>query len=155
MHNPCSALRETVNETTSSLNSLNDIISKPVNKRQCYCMNTNRLGWSSLGYVSVSLREKCPYSDLFWFPFSRIWTEHGQILRISLYSVQTRETTDQNNSEYGDLLRSVCLNCVKHTKFCFFENSVLIKENKGHKKPAFWHINYTVLILEFSHNVRK
>ena len=34
--------------------------------------------------------------------FSRI------ILLISPYSVRMRENTDQNNSEYGDFLRSVC-----------------------------------------------
>ena len=34
------------------------------------------------------------------FPeFSRIWTEYGEILSLS----------DQNNSEYGDVLRSVKL----------------------------------------------
>ena len=36
------------------------------------------------------MRKKCPYSELFWFVFSRIRTECGEILR-----------TDQNNSEYG------------------------------------------------------
>ena len=53
-----------------------------------------------------SLREKCPYSELFWSVFSRTRTEYGEILRISLYSVRMREDTDQNNSEYGHFLRS-------------------------------------------------
>ena len=48
--------------------------------------------------------EKCPYSELFWSVFSRIWT--GEILRISPYSVRMREIADQNNSEYGHFLRS-------------------------------------------------
>ena len=52
-----------------------------------------------------SLREKCPYSELFWSVFSRILTEYGEIL-ISPYSVRIRENTDQNNSEYGHFLRS-------------------------------------------------
>ena len=30
-----------------------------------------------------TLREKCPYSELFCFAFSRIRTEYGEILRIS------------------------------------------------------------------------
>ena len=38
--------------------------------------------------------------------FSRIWTEYEETLRISRYSVQTRENTDQNNSEYEHILRS-------------------------------------------------
>ena len=33
-------------------------------------------------------------------------TEYGKIL-YSLHSVQMRENTDQNNSEYGNFLRSV------------------------------------------------
>ena len=55
----------------------------------------------------LSLREKCPYSKLFWSVFSRIRTEYGQILRIFPYSDRMRENTDQNNSEYGHFLRSV------------------------------------------------
>ena len=27
-----------------------------------------------------TLREKCPYSELLWFAFFRIWTEYGEIL---------------------------------------------------------------------------
>ena len=49
----------------------------------------------------------CPYSELFWSVFSRIWTEYGEILRISPYSVRMRENMDQNNSEYGYFSRSV------------------------------------------------
>ena len=47
----------------------------------------------------IHLRKKCPYSELFWSVFSRIWTEYGEILRISPYSVRMRENADQNNSE--------------------------------------------------------
>ena len=54
----------------------------------------------------VNMREKCAYSKLFWFAFSRIWTEYRDILRISPYWVQVRENADQNNSEYGHFLRS-------------------------------------------------
>ena len=58
---------------------------------------------------SITLREKCPYSELFWSAFSHIWTEYGEILRISPYSARMRENTDQNHSEYGHFLRSVRL----------------------------------------------
>ena len=58
-------------------------------------------------FIPVSLREKCPYSELFWPAFSCIRTEYGEILRISPYSVRMRENTDQNNSEYGHFLRNV------------------------------------------------
>ena len=43
-----------------------------------------------------TLHKKCLYSELFWSTFSR----------ISPYSVQMRENTDQNNSEYGHFSRS-------------------------------------------------
>ena len=56
---------------------------------------------------NLSLREKCPYSELFWSAFSRIWTKYGDILRISPNSVQMRENTDQGNSEYEHFLSSV------------------------------------------------
>ena len=46
-----------------------------------------------------ALREKCPYSELFWSLFSRIRTEYGEILRISPYSARMPENTDQKNFE--------------------------------------------------------
>ena len=49
---------------------------------------------------------KCPYSELFWSWFSRNRSKYGEILCISPYYVQMRESEDQNNSEYGHLLRS-------------------------------------------------
>ena len=44
----------------------------------------------------VAIREKYPYSKLFWSAFSRIWTEYRETLRISPYPTQIREKTDQN-----------------------------------------------------------
>ena len=44
-----------------------------------------------------TLREKCPYLEIFWSIFSRIRT----VSRISQYSVWMQENTDQKNSEYG------------------------------------------------------
>ena len=53
-----------------------------------------------------TLRKNYWYSELFWSVFSRIWTDYGEIRSISLYSVQMRESADQNNSEHGHFLRS-------------------------------------------------
>ena len=52
-------------------------------------------------FPSSPLRKKCPYLELFWSAFSRIWAEYGEIYSISPYSVQMWEYADQNNSEYG------------------------------------------------------
>ena len=57
-------------------------------------------------WVNHSLREKRPYSELFWSTFSRIRTEYGEILHISPCLVWMRENADQNNSEYEHFLRS-------------------------------------------------
>ena len=38
----------------------------------------------------VTLREKCPYSEFFWSVFSHTRTEYGEILSMSLYSVELR-----------------------------------------------------------------
>ena len=38
---------------------------------------------------------------------SPIWTEYGEKLRMSPYSVQMRENKDQNNFKYGHFLRSI------------------------------------------------
>ena len=37
------------------------------------------------------MREKCPYWELFWSAYSRIWTEYGEIFFISPYSVRMRK----------------------------------------------------------------
>ena len=60
-----------------------------------------------LNIMKLPLREKCPYLELFWSAFSCIQAEYGEILRIYSYSVRMRENAEQNNSEYGHLLRSV------------------------------------------------
>ena len=69
-----------------------------------------------------TLHEKCSYSEFFWSAFSRIVTEYGEILRISLYSVQMRENTDQKNSEYGHFSRSRKL--CQTSKMEIFEKAV-------------------------------
>ena len=55
----------------------------------------------------ITMREKCPYSEFFWFVFSRIRTENGEIWCISPYSVQMGENTDQKSSEYGHFSHNV------------------------------------------------
>ena len=45
--------------------------------------------------ISLVLRQKCPYCEVFWSILPRIWTECGEILRISPYSVQMQRNTDQ------------------------------------------------------------
>ena len=50
---------------------------------------------SKLYNTSPTLREKCPNTEYFWFVFSRIRTEYGEIPNISSYSVGMRENTDQ------------------------------------------------------------
>ena len=51
------------------------------------------------------MREKCPYSELFWSTFSRIWTEYGEIRSISVFRPNAGNA-NQNKYEYGHFLRS-------------------------------------------------
>ena len=48
-------------------------------------------------WLSLTLREKCLYLELFWFVFSRIQT----------YSARMRENNDQKNCENGNISRIV------------------------------------------------
>ena len=43
----------------------------------------------------------------FWSVFSRTQAEYGDLLRKSPYSTRVRENTDQKNSVFGHLSRSV------------------------------------------------
>ena len=76
----------------------------------CYLWtNTYRLGnWQLSRLIrKSSLREKCPYLELFWSAFRRIGTKYGEIPRISPYSVRMLEKTDRNYYEYGHFLLCV------------------------------------------------
>ena len=55
----------------------------------------------------LTLRNKCPYSELFWSAISRIQIECGEKRIIYPYSLRMRENADQNNSDYGHLSDSV------------------------------------------------
>ena len=48
-----------------------------------------------MSYWSYWLHKKCPYLEVFWYVFSRIRTEYGDLLYKSPYSVRMRESTDQ------------------------------------------------------------
>ena len=65
--------------------------------------------------LSLPLREKCPYSEFFWFVVSPIQTELGEIRSISPYLVRMWENTGQRISEYGRFLRSVPLYYLTNT----------------------------------------
>ena len=56
--------------------------------------------------IFPSLRKKCLYSEIFWFAFSQIRDEYGNLLCKSPYLVQMRESTHQKNSEYEHFLHS-------------------------------------------------
>ena len=80
-------------------------------KRQIFAINS--FGKCPAGNIFFSfrlcyaMRKEYPHSELFWSAFSRIWTEYGEVLHISPYSVRTQENANQNNSEYGHFSRSV------------------------------------------------
>ena len=69
-------------------------------------MNNESKVYIVLITIGYTLRERCPYSELFWSAFSRIRTEYGDILHISPHSVRMRENADQNNFEHGHFSRS-------------------------------------------------
>ena len=57
--------------------------------------------------VNLWLRKKCPYSELFWSAFSRIGLNTESV--FSLNARKCGKNADQNNSEYGHLLRNLLL----------------------------------------------
>ena len=81
-------------------------------------------------FQTATLRKKCPYSELFWFVFSHIRTEYGQIRSISSYSVRMPENTDQNNSEYGHFSCSAALEKMfLSRKFCKYTEYYTTERN--------------------------
>ena len=81
---------------------------------------------------STPLREKCPYSKFFWSIFSSIRTEYGEILRISPYSIQILEDTDQKILRIRTLFRHCWLIMGSINLLIFFIPS----ENM--RKPLFF-----------------
>ena len=78
------------------------------------------------------MNEKCPYSEFFWCLFSCIGTEYGGILRISPYSVQMWENTDQKYSEYGHFLRSTMFVEILTMKKHLLEILLMSYHGNGH-----------------------
>ena len=79
---------------------------------------------------TMSLREKCPYSEFFCSVFSFILTEYGDIARVFPYSVQMQENTVKKLR-----IRTLFTQCVKL--------NVQKDEKKRHKRTAdlntaFW-----------------
>ena len=89
--------------------------------------------------LQKTLRKKCPYSELFWSTFSRTRNEYGEIWSISPYSVQMRENSDQNNSEYGRFSRSE-----KHRKDKCFSLQMI--------RNLLWSLNVLLLRVLLWHN---
>ena len=65
--------------------------------------NPAKMSHRQIFSIKMTLSEKCPYSELFWSAFSRIWTKYD---KCGLFS-STGESADKNNSEYGHFLFSV------------------------------------------------
>ena len=55
----------------------------------------------------LSLRKKCPYSEIFWSVFCRIWTEYGGLQKKSPYSLRISGNMDKK-SPNRCTLHAVC-----------------------------------------------
>ena len=81
----------------------------------------------------------------------RIQTAYKEILRISPYSVRMREKADQNNSEYGQFLRSVSVSISRKVwwavRICsFFENWDILQtriDNGGMRRGIKMNFEYS------------
>ena len=60
---------------------------------------------------AIKLREKCLYLELFWHKFLRIWTEYGEIIRISLYSIRIQERITPNMDRFYAVVVKMCSMC--------------------------------------------
>ena len=61
--------------------------------------------------TSLTLHEKCPYSEFFWSVFSHIWTEYWKNPYLSVFSPNAGKYGPKN-SEYGHFSRSVNLSFI-------------------------------------------
>ena len=43
-----------------------------------------------INYLSITLRVKCPYSELFWSILSRIWREYREMLQFECGEIRTK-----------------------------------------------------------------
>ena len=56
--------------------------------------------------LNTTLRKRFLFPDFFWFLFSLILAEYGDLLRQTTYSVRLQEYVDQKNSKYKSFPRS-------------------------------------------------
>ena len=101
----------------------------------------------------TTLRKKCSNLEFFWSAFSCIWTEYGEILCISPYSVQMRENTVQRNSEnehfsrtakdstlliqiLGRLVRKSCQQFCSYGKIIKSVGNFFIVSNRHHSNKV-------------------
>ena len=83
------------------LKNIRKPLERPVTWNVLTRMFLNRVTQRFLkNYERSIVREKCPYLEFFWSVFSHIWSNYGEILCISPYSVRMRENIEQKNSEY-------------------------------------------------------
>ena len=61
-------------------------------------------------FLYLTLREKCPYSELFWSGFCRICIEYKEMRSIPPNSVQMQENAYQDNSESGHFFHIAKIN---------------------------------------------
>ena len=99
----------------------------------CKFMSSNYDAFISL-FVCIELREKCPHLEFFRFVFSRIRTEYREIHSTSPNLVQMRENTDQKNSSYGHLSRSVTYNFVDLQKMQSYQEKMFCVLIPDHMK---------------------
>ena len=103
--------------------------------QQSFCTKVSK-------HYTIALREKCPYSELFWSVFSRILTEYGEIQSISPDLVQMRENMRQNNSKYGPFFSvSDISSRLQHQKSKY---SGLLALNSGVQNPTMCKSNFEV-----------
>ena len=60
--------------------------------------------------LSLALRKRCPYSELFWSVIRSYSELFWEMRSISLYSVRMRKNADHNNFEYGHFTQCCCNN---------------------------------------------
>ena len=107
---PSKHLQSSVNSrnTRKRCEIISTLLIKTPKWRECLYFQLGNISHICLlTLLLILLREKCPYSELFWSAFFRFRTEYGEILHISPYSIWIQENTDQNNSKYGQFLCSV------------------------------------------------
>ena len=73
------------------------------------------MGKKMMPTLTLTLCEKCPNTEFFLVVFSCIWTEYGDLLRKSPYSVQIQENTDHKKLRIWTLFTQ-CDNSITNNK---------------------------------------